>query len=287
MESKILNHTFFADLNKELKSLEIDEQVSTLETLIVIAEHYVKSGDVEGFRKNIRRPDNFLLSCPRPNISDLKTMADNMEQQKLIFRAVMVHKAIAALLKYEYKHRPDLHHQQADIITPNDAVSGIIKSMEKVFHLCVSTTESEEDAERNSCVIHVIPIFYDMLTNLREIRHANRKYRAGCEAWGLLFLALAHGTLGEYVEMQNVLDTSVKAMMRRFKRKCPKHFIYGLSCVALAIAEVCVGGGSPPGVMDSGVKSIQESADVTTWDAKVNIVSEVRELSDMMRDCVP
>lgn len=270
-----LRRAILTDLHNELTRLEINEEASTLETLILIVEFYVKSKDMEGFQKHVRRPDKFLLTKPRPKIIDLQHMATNIEKQNLPFRAVMLHKAIAAVFKYEYERHPENHVTQSDIITPDTAIFGILQSIQKVFDLR-KLLRSEE--ETSLYLKHFIPIMYDMLTNLREIRHANRRFRADCEAWGLLFIALIHGLLDEPAEMNDVIKTSIDVFEKRFKKNSQKHMIHGISCLTLASSEVLLHKAATK-TMELGIKSLQECTEFTTWDAKVKVIAKLQDFA--------
>lgn len=259
--------------------LEINEEVSTLETLILIIEFYVKSKDMEGFQKHVRRPDKFLLNKPRPRIVDLQNMATNMERQNLPFRAVMLHKAVATMFKYEYERHPENNPSQTDVITPDMAVSGILQSLQKVFDLR-KLLQSEE--ETILYLKHFVPIMYDMLTNLREIRHANRKLRADCESWGLLFIALIHGINNEADEMYDVIKTSINVCEKRFKKHSTHHMIHGISYLTLATAEVFLEKDAT-NTMDQGIKSLQESTEFTTWDAKVKVIAKAQDFATAVK----
>ncbi|XP_039254469.1 uncharacterized protein LOC120331451 [Styela clava] len=260
------------DLQNEMSQLEISEEASTLETLILIVEHYAKAGDTDGFQKNVRRPDLWLMTLPRPKVSDITRMADNLVGQNFPFRAALMYKCACTLYKYEYVHYPSADEVGSDTIIPNVALRGIEECMKNVLKIMLSIFEKDE---YEIYFPHFVPIAYDMLTNLREIHHTDRKLKADIEMWGMLYIAVMHGKLKQVTEMHDVADTVVETILRRFKSKARRRSVYGIGLLALSTSQ-CLQNKRSEGSESSGeaIKSLQDAEDFPTWDDKVRIVEK-------------
>lgn len=260
-----------------MAGLEISEETSTLETLILIVEFYIKNGDVEGFRKNMRRPDIWLMSSsPRPKIVDVLKMADNFVIGDFPFRAILMQKCASALYKYEYVR--DLDEVRAGDVTPDDAIRGIEACMMKVLHIFDSLAV-RDGCEQAIYLPHFIPVMYDMITNLREIRHADRRLKADREAWGLLYIAYVHGRMGETVEMRDVAITTQKLLEK--KSRSSKGAGHSISIFMLSIAERELGYTTrADSACELALKSLQNAAGFRVWDDKVKCVESANRLKD-------